>query len=194
MEFIKYRDRRAKTYLAGAIDKKLQILGSCSRASRFDRGNLRNKISKGRFKMKTINLFQIIDFSSIPAGQHQSGFSIILHKDFAEAVRNVYRDPSETVTQGMEQRIALTFGKAHLVPNAVQWVGATWLLQSVRVGGECACFGSGFTDPNEMIVRHVRFDPHNLDNPLQAAAVLSVWLFWFNTISTLTEFELPFCV
>lgn len=137
------------------------------------------------------NLFQIIGFSSAFKGPSRSGFSIVLHKDFVAQMLKHNRSEGECVTTIMKDILRETVGKANLMPSPIRFHGDTWLLKSLHVGGNCACFSSNATLLGD---RHLRFDSHNLDEPIQAACVLSMWLYWFNNVITLTEFDTPFAM
>lgn len=143
--------------------------------------------------MTKSSLFNIINFTSIQGGMNRSGFAIVLDSNFAAAVSKIKRDEGERVSEMMLHILTETLGKSNVDPNAIEFVGDSWLLQSLRVGGNCACFSAGSLSPGDFS-RHIRYSPHNIDNPRQAMCLLAMWLEWFNTVITLTDYELPFVI
>lgn len=142
--------------------------------------------------IKKSALFQIIGFSSAYEGLNRSGFSIILDKDFAKEVSNLERPSGEHLTSMMLSMFKNTLGKTHIDPQSIRFFGDSWLLQSFHIGNDCACFSAGnLTDD---FARHIRYSPHNIDSPVQASLLLGMWLLWFNNVTALTSYELPFCI
>ena len=142
---------------------------------------------------KAINLFNIIGFTSVNGGMNASGFSIVLHKDFAAAVAKTKRNEGGLLAVQMREILVETLGEANIDPFPILFSGESWLLQSLRIGRNCACFSAGNLNDNNF-TRHIRYSPHNIDSPREAACLLAVWLQWFNGVIVLTDFELPLVV
>ncbi len=65
----------------------------------------------------------------------------------------------------------------------------------MHVGGGCACFGADGSR-REALARGkapiMRYDTHNIDSLEHAAAIVSTWLLWFNSVAYLADIRQPF--
>lgn len=147
---------------------------------------------------KIIGLYSIEGFDTrLGLGMGRYGFSITLAEPIVKALLNTKRDDFVPLAIGVKERLVKShkkdYGGCH-----VEYYADTWLIRSIRVEGDCACFGidgstvSALTDKNRE--RNIKYNPHNIDSPEQAAIILSAWLLWFNHIICLTDFEQPFAI
>lgn len=134
-------------------------------------------------------LYTIEDFNS-ERGQERGmyGFSIILAQPVAEAIiKAEKRDETCLLFTMLQDRLNNSVETCDRRYACLSFHEDTWLLRSIVVGGQCACFT--FSRP---IGGSVRYSPHNIDSREQAAAILSTWLLWFNHVITLTDFTQPY--
>jgi hypothetical protein len=131
------------------------------------------------------------------------GFSIILNAEVANSFAQMKREDGGRFVEELRLTIVRNFSgwESAKYVEAPTFLENTWLLTSMKVPGTCACF---FIDGGAHSIaadvkagkqrRDVRYSPHNLDTPEQAATVLGVWLYWFNTILSASEFVQPFAL
>lgn len=125
------------------------------------------------------------------------GFSIMLSAPVVAALLKTRRNENAPLLAALHERIHRSFApeRAAHIP-APEFVGDSWLLASLRVPGDCACFFIN-RDVTESLLRgskpcDLRYSSHNLRSIQEAACVLSVWLMWFNHVASLLDIELPY--
>lgn len=138
-----------------------------------------------------------------PGDTSSRGFSIILNAEVATAFLQMKREDGGRFVEELRQVIVRNSSSvAGKYAEAPEFYGDTWLLTSLRLpSGTCACFFVDGSTRGEIasaaesrtpLRRPIRFDSHNLDTTEQAATVLGVWLYWFNTcLAGSRDFDQP---
>lgn len=151
----------------------------------------------------TTGLYTIEQFmtnAGEPGDPSSRGFAIILNARAATAFLQMKREDGGRFVEELRQVIVRNSSVGGKYAQAPDFYRDTWLLTSIRLpSGTCACFfidGGAHSlnsdvDAGREIRRDLRYSPHNLDTIEQAATVLGVWLYWFNTILSVTEFKQP---
>lgn len=147
---------------------------------------------------KIIGFYSIDCFDTrLGLGMGMYGFSITLAEPIVSALLKTKRN-SDAPLLGMLNEQLVKSHRRDYHGCDVGYFENTWLLTNLKVEGDCACFGvdgntrSSFRNPKRE--RNIKYNPHNIDSPEQAAILLSAWLLWFNHVISMTEFELPFAV
>lgn len=124
------------------------------------------------------------------------GFAVELDKDFANKAlqTEITEEGYKNLTKSVEttiRRVGLV-GKNDRVRTPYNFVAnkegkLTCLLQFCTVPGDACDLGIGGIESGDFIARGVinrnpMYQPHNVDHPKQAYALLSAWLTWFNLI------------
>jgi hypothetical protein len=149
----------------------------------------------------TKGLYSIENFLTMADGEPGGyGFAVVLSAPVATRFLQMKRSDGGNFVEELRQLIIRRFGRSAEHNPEPDFFGDTWLLLGIKVPGNCACFGvDGSTrgtiekksEAREPLRRDLRYSPHNLDTLEQAAAILAVWLYWFNTILAGTDFDLP---
>lgn len=158
---------------------------------------MKGEVSKGLYSIEAF-----MTNAADPGETSSRGFSIVLNAEVATAFLQMKREDGGRFVEELRQVIVRNSSVAGKYAEAPEFYGDTWLLTSIRLpSGTCACFfldgstraeiASAF-ESRTLLRRPLRFDPHNLDTIEQAATVLGVWLYWFNTIlSGSRDFDQP---
>lgn len=138
--------------------------------------------------------YSIEHFSSARQGGFGgSGFSITVSEEIVNALINTKKEKGERVTALMLDIFERTFGTDALVfARNMTFYRDSWMLTSLCVGSDCACFSTG--NPSLLdggVTRDIKFSPHNIDTPEQAACLLAMWLLWFNHAAVYANVDLP---
>jgi hypothetical protein len=149
-------------------------------------------------KKKPIGLYSIDCFDTrLGLGMGMYGFSITLAEPIVSALLKTKRSSEAPLLEMIKNQLVKSH-KRDFGGCMTGYFEDTWLLTDLRVEGNCACFGidgnarSNLRESDRE--QNIKYNPHNIDSPEQAAIILSAWLVWFNSIITLTEFELPFAM
>lgn len=120
------------------------------------------------------------------------GFSIYLNQDVVFELLATERDPEPGFHGRMNKQIKYAFGEAQarLAPQP-EYFGNTWLLRNVGLPGRHSLF---CPDGNARLGYNLKYTSHNIDSPLQAACLLSMWLIWFNAVIHATSFKQPISI
>lgn len=129
-------------------------------------------------------------------GRDGYGLTITLAAKAVEAILLLEerRDETNPFYTDLVERIRRTVPGPDASYARLDFYEDTWLLVGMRVGSDCACFGVG-GGRREQLLRGdailLRYDSHNVDTPEQAAAIVSTWLEWFNTVASLAGLRQP---
>jgi hypothetical protein len=150
-------------------------------------------------KAAPTGLYTIEGFNSEPGqGRSGYGFSIILSAPVAAALIAMPREQPAPFEADILQRLRRSISGDYARGLArVDYFGETWLLGGFTVGSDCACFHLDYSTARgikEGHLRDLRYGPHNIDTREQASAILSTWLMWFNTLSSVAGFRQPFAI
>lgn len=71
----------------------------------------------------------------------------------------------------------------------IEFIEDSWLLRLIQLEPmQCSCFGiEGMALDTLDKARSVKWTPHNIDSPHQAAQLVSIWLYWFNHMACLED-------
>jgi hypothetical protein len=137
------------------------------------------------------NLYSIEDYNSARTGGH-GGLTITLAAEAVAAITRLDRKRNESLPYYTDllSRIRNTVHPADAGFALLDFHADTWLLLGMHVGGQCACFGVRGAR-REQLARGeavaLRYECHNVDTREQAAAIVSTWLEWFNSVLPLTD-------
>lgn len=144
-------------------------------------------------------LLYSIEYFNTETGQARGAYgpAITIARPLVEALLKIERKRDETLSiyQEMQQRLLLSLSPSDRSLARLDFLEDTWLLLGMYVGDDCACFGVGSSARTSLARGEavtMRYSPHNIDTREQAGAIVSTWLFWFNTTLSLTDFSLPF--
>jgi hypothetical protein len=140
-------------------------------------------------------LYHIDGFSSVPI-ERGCGFSIHLRGDIAS---DFARQPnSDAFRAQLQVRLLLRMKKSDRALMQIHFHDDSMLLKSLSVGRDCACF---FIEPHGLIGIEtsdsrlaLKYASHNIDTLDQAAAILDIWLHWFNTSSSFLNYNQPLAI
>lgn len=133
-------------------------------------------------------LYSIEGFNSERGlGRGQYGLTIVLAAPVVPAISGQRRDESVPLFRMLQERLRNSLTAYDRSYSRMSFHEDTWLLRSLVVGSDCACFGCRAPSGGAL-----RYDSHNIDSPDQAAAILSTWLLWFNHVIAGTDFKQPF--
>ena len=120
------------------------------------------------------------------------GFNVLLKKEIALILLDKDYKKGETISKIAESHIEFMFGENHLSRPHYHFMERdnkiSWLLQYCTVPGNACDLGIAFADLNDTKIidgcEYVIYSSHNVDNPRQAYALLSIWLTWFNVLKS----------
>lgn len=130
--------------------------------------------------------YMIEGYCPYPQGFGQSGFSISLAPELAGKFKLLKRNDDAPLKSMLLDYMKKSVAEYDRALCRIEFLDDSWLIRSMAVGGQCACFGiDGMSI--DLIRRgdygsSVSYNPHNIDNPQQASAILGTWLLWFNHV------------
>lgn len=142
--------------------------------------------------MKEIKgLYSIEQYDPAPGrGPGNYGFSIVLAYEVAASIATAPRIEEHFVAH-LERHLKACLTEYDRDFGRIEFHEDSWLISAVYAGNDCACFFTTRRDFRAPTGRDVRYEPHNIDCADQAAAILSTWLMWFNTLIHQTDFKVP---
>lgn len=119
------------------------------------------------------------------------GFSIELDGDFAQTQKLYEIQPfslSRLNEMGVKILKKIFPGEGQFIRTPFNFWEGTCLLTNVTVPGNACGLDMSHTDFHSLCSgrapqESVQYAPHNVDNPRQAYALLSLWLKWFDSVS-----------
>jgi hypothetical protein len=128
------------------------------------------------------SLYVIEGMSTLKHGMGHCGVSITLDGRVANAIwkNKLRRNPKSPLVEEMKIELDNKYGR-------IDWVEDSWLLRMIMVeSSQCSCFGLNGDHPQRLERKeHLKWTPHNIDTPHQAAKIVALWLYWFNNVSCL---------
>ncbi len=131
------------------------------------------------FKNEEVNLYRIYEL--YPRGELSgAGFSVFLNGEFANKIRNIKLSNFNTDFM-MKTSSDILKRLGFYERQGLYFYEGTMLLHWCRVDGSACEIGvEGDVIGRDVYDRPLNYSPHNIDAPIQAYGLLSLWLHWFN--------------
>ena len=138
------------------------------------------------FKNEEVNPYRIYELYP-RGGMSGAGFSVFLNGEFANKVRNIkLSDLNTDFMMKVSSDILKKLG--FYERQGLYFYEGTMLLHWCRVDGSACEIGvEGDVIGRDIYDRPLNYSPHNIDAPVQAYGLLSLWLHWFKCAEAVAE-------